>query len=166
MAAAMRTVRRKLADSRLARRLGVGTVIIGALILPCSSGAETVTYDLTGRWTSAHYKFVLDIAKCGEAWCGIKINVDQSCGALALRLRHVAKAGDTVMLVGRLDLQPDIKPYEVSISFLNANNASPVEVQMLGDPNEAPSFLTRTIPFYDRLARNGDAQCKPEPKTS
>ncbi len=134
--------------------------------MPVAAEAQSITYDLTGRWTSAKHKFVLDIVKCGETWCGVKINADQSCGEVALRLRHVAKAGATVMLVGRLDLQPEIEPYEVSVTFDNANNANPTEVQMLGDPNVTPSLLTRTIQFYDLLARSGDAQCKAVAKTS
>ena len=150
----------------IAKTLPVMAVLMAVVSMPVAAETQSITYDLTGRWTSANHKYVLDIVKCGEDWCGVKINADQSCGAIALRLSHVAKAGTIVMLNGRLDLQPEIEPYEVSISFDNANNANPTQIQMLGDPNEAPSLMTRTIRFYDLLARSGEAQCKAESKTS
>lgn len=124
-----------------------------------------MTYDLGGRWTSDRLHYVLDIGKCGEEWCGVRLNPDQSCGAIVLRLKHIAKAGTMVGLAGHLDLGPEVESYEVSVFFDNSGNVSPDKLQIQGNPKVAPSLLTRTIKFYDLLARTGDAICKADPKT-
>lgn len=125
-----------------------------------------MTYDLGGRWTSDRLHYVIDIGKCGEEWCGVRLSGDGSCGAIVLSLRIPAEPNGPTMLVGDLDVQPEVKPYKVSVTFETAGDGKPIRIEMLGDPDEAPSYMTRTIKFYDQLARTGDATCKAEPKTS
>lgn len=146
--------------------LSIAALFIGLTALPSIASAETETYDLGGRWTSDRLHYVLDIAKCGEEWCGVRVGGDESCGAVALRLRWDGEEKAPIRFIGHLDLQPEIKPYEVSVTLDPAGSAKPTRIEMLGDTDEAPSFMTRTIPFYESLVRGGDAKCKTEPKTS
>lgn len=134
--------------------------------LSIASSAQTVTYDLGGRWTSDRLHYVIDIGKCGEEWCGVRLNDDEICGATVLRLRLPAETNGLAKLTGTLDLRPEVTPYKVSVTFETVGDVKPIRIEMLGDPDEAPSFMTRTIKFYDQLARTGDATCKAEPKTS
>lgn len=127
-----------------------------------------MTYDLGGRWTSGRLHYALDIARCGDGWCGVRLNADASCGAVVLRLQQMATAGagSSVTLSGHLDLQPDFEPYAVSIVLDATGNAAPETLSLLGNPSVAPSLFTRTLAFSDLLVRSGPAICKAEPKTS
>ncbi len=131
--------------------------------------AQSDSYDLSGRWTSASFHYVVDIGKCGTGWCGVRVNTDQSCGGVALRLAYTKTEESYVLFQGTLDLQPEIEPYQVGVSFESsaaAPVAAPMEVTLLGNPNRAPDVMTRVISLSDRLVRGGDAQCKAEAKTS
>lgn len=146
--------------------LPVATVLMALMVLPAAADDQINTYDLTGRWTSGHYKYAVDIAKCGDEWCGVRLKNDQSCGAVVLRLTPMTTPNSPAMLTGTLDLQPEVENYKVSVTFDRASDGKPSSLHMLGDPDVAPSFMTRTIKFYDLLARSGEAVCKAEPKTS
>lgn len=122
--------------------------------------------DLSGRWTSQRHGYVLDVTRCGAEWCGIKLNPDQSCGALALRLAPVSSTDGLRGLVGSLILEPTVRSYKISASASPAGAMRPNEIRLLGNPNAPPQPMTRTILFQDTLVRGPEATCTAESKPS
>lgn len=151
---------------RLASSLAI---FIGVLSASPTARAQSDIYDLSGRWTSKSFHYVVDIGKCGTEWCGVRVNTDQSCGGVVLRIAYLKSQEPYVLFQGTLDLQPEIEPYHVVVSLESLAAApvtAPTEVTLLGNPNRAPDVMTRVISLSDRLVRGGDAQCKAEPKMS
>src|SRR5262245_1516819 len=58
-----------------------------------AASAPITPDDLNGRWVSAERGLTLDVARCGEGWCGVEVKADASCGRTQLR---VGGAEDTV----------------------------------------------------------------------
>ena len=127
--------------------------------------AESVKPDLSGRWTSATGNYVLDITRCGDDWCGVKLKTDQSCGALALRLAARPDATDPHRLGGTLNLDPAVQLYQVTATVTPRDAARPSELRLSGTPDTS-GLPTRVIPFSDRLVRGPDATCRRDSKVS
>lgn len=154
-----------------------GTLIFRAVALGASSltlyatdvvhplRAQTPNPDLSGRWTSARGSYVLDIARCGDEWCGVKLKADQSCGPLALRLSARPDAGNPHQLGGTLDLDPAVQRYQVTATSMPLDAAHPAELRLSGTPNTS-GVPTRVIPFIDQLVRGPDATCRHDGKVS
>ena len=128
--------------------------------------AQMPSKDLSGRWTSQRHGYVLDVTRCGAEWCGIKLKPDQSCGALALRLTSTPSTDGLRGLVGSLILEPTVRTYKISASTSPAGAMRPNEIHLLGNPNDPPQLLTRTILFQDTLVRGPEANCTAESKPS
>lgn len=122
--------------------------------------------DLAGRWTSQRHGYVLDITRCGGDWCGVKLNTDQTCGPLAMRLTNGASATERQGLVGTLALEPAVSTYKVRAHPKPADAVRPTEIHLLGNPDELPQPITRLIQFSDTLARGPEPMCKAEGKLS
>ena len=128
--------------------------------------AQTPAWDLSGRWTSQRHGYVLDVTRCGAEWCGIKLNADQSCGALALHLALGLAAGEQRGLIGTLNLEPIVQTYKVSATVAPFGATRPTELRLLGNPNMPPQPMSRMIPFQDSLVRGPEATCRTDGKLS
>ena len=142
------------------------------IVALCATGgadplsAQTTTKpDLSGRWTSAKGTYVLDITRCGEGWCGIRLKPDQTCGALALRLSARAEATSPHRLEGTLNLEPAMQNYRVTATAKPLDAARPTELHVFGAP-ETSGLPTRIIPFVDQLVRGPEAICRHDNKVS
>lgn len=154
---------RRIAKRTASNGLVIVVVLMAALAVPLATSAQSFTYDLSGRWTSAALGYALDVGQCGEEWCGVRLKADQSCGAMVLRLQQKSQVGAFVMLTGHLDLGPEIKPYELTVIVDNTGGASPAELKLMGNPDAPPPMLSMHVEFDDKIARSGDAQCKIDP---
>lgn len=151
----------------------VRSTILGVMIVAlCAADgapdalAQTPSEDLSGRWSSQKLGLVLDVSRCGAEWCGVKLNLDQSCGALALRLAPASPTGKRGELVGTLNLGDGVQAYKVSVTTMPDGAARPTEIRVLGNPNTPPQPMTRMIMFQDRLVRGSDAVCRFDGKLS
>jgi hypothetical protein len=127
--------------------------------------------DFKGRWVSERSKLTLDIAPCGDGFCGV-IVVDNTCGHTALRISErgvgkgvIARPPGYVILEGQLELAAGAKPYGVQAS-LSRNEAGAERLFIAGHSGGAFSPMRRMYDYRDLMARAGEATCAPAPKTS
>ena len=131
--------------------------------------AEVKPEQIAGRWSGATYgmksgaRITLDIVACGSAWCGIKVEPDDKCGATALKLDSVQPLGgpqsDSLQFNGTLELMPGTEPYMVQAWLLSANEKHPLMIQISGDTGGVYREYRRSFPFEARLVRVQDAVC-------
>ena len=150
------------------RTLSLGAVIVALSVAGGALGvnAQTPSEDLSGRWTSQRHGYVLDVTRCGAEWCGIKLNSDQSCGALALRLAPASSMDEPRGFIGTLNLEANVQTYKVSATGTPIDATRPTEIHLLGNPNMPPQPMTRMIQFQDMLVRGLEATCSAERKLS
>jgi hypothetical protein len=142
-------------------------VALCATAVPNSLFAQGTAEDLSGRWTSQRHSYVLDISRCGPEWCGIKLNADRSCGAVALRLAPVAAAEPLAgRFTGTLILDPAARTYKVRAAPGPDGASRPQEIHLSGNPDFVPTIFTRSIPFQDLLVRASEPTCRTERKVS
>jgi hypothetical protein len=144
------------------------------------AAAEVTTSDLTGRWSSlaglgdrcdgAGCRLTYDLAPCGEAWCGIEVKDDRTCGRVAFQLNPGTSKQSWVEFLGSYERAEGTEPYRVKASLYARWALEPPAKQLVlsivgtTDGNFAP--FRRSYPLHLVLARVGDAVCRAQPKVS
>ena len=136
-----------------------------AIVATGPLAAEATGPDLSGRWTSSRKDYALDITRCGDDWCGVKLKPDGACGALALRLAARPDPASPNRLAGTLNLDPAAQVYRVGATAMPLEAGRPTELRLSGAP-ETSGLPTRVIPFYDVLVRGAEATCRHDGKVS
>jgi hypothetical protein len=131
--------------------------------------ADVKPEQIAGRWSGATYgmksgaRITLDIVACGSAWCGIKVEADDKCGATALKLDSVQPLGgpqsDSLQFNGTLELMPGTEPYTVQAWLIPRPDNGVLALQITGDTGGEYRAYRRTFPFEAQLARVKDAVC-------
>lgn len=137
-----------------------------AALGPAPAHATDWKADISGRWTSQKFGYVIDITRCGTEWCGIRLKADLACGALALRLSPVSTGGDQGRLNGTLTLDPAAQTYKVGATPEGPAGERPAKLFLAGNPDAPPHPLSRMILFQDSLVRGPEASCLAEGKVS
>ena len=135
---------------------------IALLIAFCALGFDVVrgeelgTPGIEGRWENAKQDFVLDVARCGERYCGRIVTSGDQCAQTVLTVSPKAASAQVSQPVfeGELTLPGRGHPYKARVTLTAAG-----KMQILGDDVE-PSFVRRSFPFHALLARVGDARCR------
>ena len=145
--------------------------------------AEVKTTDVLGRWhndqiwmlargaedcSGGKCSLTLDIVACGDSWCGIEVNENNTCGATALRFDAGKLTGmaDGVLFSGKLELARGTEPYVVEAHMQPAGDGTPMQLSMTGDTGGEFRVFRRSFPFNATLARTGEATCKLEKPVS
>ena len=133
--------------------------------------AQVTPADLPGRWVSkaAERELTLDISRCGEGWCGVVVE-DNACGRVALRVAEnpgetIDQPGRPRELVGRLQLAANTDSYGVR-AVLSRNDSGALTLFIAGHSGGPFAAYRRTYDYRNRLVRDGDPVCMPEPKSS
>jgi hypothetical protein len=137
---------------------------------------------LAGRWSGSHYgygrgassgscsaegcKLIYDIVACKEGWCGIAVNNDKTCGAIAVRLAADRKSPEPNTFDGKLELVKGSADYTVKAWFYADKDSGTVQLRFLGDTGPELLLMRRSFPFEADLARTGDAVCTLDKATS
>jgi hypothetical protein len=138
------------------------------LASPLSAG-ELKPDRIGGRWTGETLgikpkaPLTLDIVACGNAWCGIKVEAGDKCGATALKVEYVKPLGDLqsddLVFEGKLELAPGTEPYTVHAWLLSATDKHPLMIQLRGDTGGEYREYRRSFPLEAWLRREKDAVC-------
>lgn len=132
--------------------------------------------DLNGRWKGQPMGYLdpakvcgakgcdltLDIVRCGEKWCGIKLEKADACGGVALTLTpHQEKdPAVTPVLDGKLELADGTQPYVIEAVLRPGADGKMTQLTMVGDTGPELMIMRRSFPFRAVMARIGDAVCK------
>ncbi len=144
--------------------------------------APTALSDISGRWEGRFRaygarraactgedcnKLTLDVARCGETWCGVVVDKDGGCGVTALRAAGPKAAeADELAFEGTLKLAEGTEPYTVRVSGQAKLDDEPTTLWVIGDTGGELRLFRRSFPFEARLTRQGEPTCKGEAKTS
>jgi hypothetical protein len=120
--------------------------------------------DIAGRWTADKGSLMLDISRCGDGWCGIKVE-GGACGIIALRLEAGRGSDWAVSYRGRLELVPQTAVYLVQAELLPRLADGPLRLNIVG--GAGPAFIyTRVYPYHQLFVRSDKAGCLADQKTS
>jgi len=123
---------------------------------------------IEGRWVAEKRGLVLDLSRCGAAWCGVEVIDGKSCGATMLRLAIAPSSqqkGDG-SLIGRIELAAAGQSYAVEARLLEPREGGPPQLSMFGNRSGRFEPWSRSYPFREMFARAGDATCAAAPKVS
>jgi hypothetical protein len=142
----------------------IAAFCVAAVADPGSGGAGAIE----GRWVAEKRGLVLDVSRCGAAWCGVAVTDGRSCGATVLRLAMVppSKEYGDGGLVGRIELAAEGKSYAVQAGFMEPREGEPPRLLMLGNRSARFEPMSRNYPFREMFARAGDAACTSAAKVS
>ncbi len=155
---------------------------------PIAGEAAPVAVNLAGRWTGHQYRFMskrvdiggappkpnsltFDIVACGEAWCGIAVSAEATCGAVALKMARDPKSGRGNAFSGKLELAKGSAPYVIE-AWYSAPNLKAGEgsdnphLHFVGDTGGELLMMRRSFPFQAEMARVGEPVCTLEKATS
>lgn len=147
---------------------------------------------LAGRWKGMRYAYnfrardaekcagrrcelTYDMVACGDAWCGIAVTDDTTCGAIALRLGADAKAARGQVFNGKLELAAGAAPYTVQAWYAAPDGTAAdgttgqrrnAKLRLVGDTGSELLMMRRSFPFQADLQRIADATCTLENATS
>ncbi len=137
--------------------------------------------DIGGRWTGQPMGFldpakvcggkdcelVLDIVRCGDKWCGIRVEKAGVCGGTALLLtpHNVTDPKVTPVFDGSLELADGTQPYTIEASLRPDPTGALTQLTMVGDTGPELMMMRRSFPFRTVMARIGDAVCKTDKPT-
>ena len=146
----------------IAKRAWVRPPHIAVLIAFCALGFDVISAEepgrpgIEGRWENAKQDLVLDVARCGERYCGRIVTSGDQCAQTVLTVSPKAASAQVSQpaFEGELALPGRGHPYKARVSLTAAG-----KMQILGDDVE-PSFVRRSFPFHALLARVGDARCR------
>jgi uncharacterized protein (DUF2147 family) len=149
----------------IAERAWVRRPHIAVLIAFCALGLDVVLAEepgmpgIEGRWENAKQDLVLDVARCGERYCGRIVTSGDQCAQTVLTVSPKAASAQVSQAAfeGELALPDRGRPYKARVTLTAAG-----KMQILGDDVE-PSFVRRSFPFHALLARVGDARCRSNP---
>ena len=147
----------------IAKRAWVRRPHIAVLIAFCALGFDVALGQepgtpgiIEGRWENAKQDLVLDVARCGERYCGRIVRSGDQCAQTVLTVSPKAASAQVSQpaFEGELALPGRGHPYKAKVTLTAAG-----KMQILGDDVE-PSFVRRSFPFHALLARVGDARCR------
>ena len=147
----------------IAKRAWVRRPHIAVLIAFCALGFDVALGQepgtpgiIEGRWENAKQDFVLDVARCGERYCGRIVRSGDQCAQTVLTVSPKAASPQVSQpaFEGELALPGRGHPYKAKVTLTAAG-----KMQILGDDVE-PSFVRRSFPLHALLARVGDARCR------
>ena len=137
--------------------------------------------DLSGRWQGQPMGYLdpakvcgakgcdltLDIVRCADTWCGIKVEDKAKCGSVALKLsvRDDTSVRERPVFRGKLELIDGSQPYVVEVVLRPGVDATAPELSMVGDTGPEFMIMRRSFPFHAVLARTGDPVCKMDKPT-
>jgi hypothetical protein len=147
--------------------------IAGAIVAAfCVAGVANAKDDpsgppeLAGRWVAQSRKLVIDIARCGNGWCGVEVTDGKSCGKTVLRVELSGSDTEEPALRGRLELASETRPYAVQVSYFEPPGGGPVDLFVNGHTGSKFEPWRRNYPFREMLVSTGPAQCPTDPKVS
>ncbi len=122
-----------------------------------SAQGETLS-SIEGRWRgeipkSRPYRIdrvTIDIAPCGDAFCGRAVNHDRSCGPVIYRLSRLPS--------GSLDGEMILPEGTFRVQALRDEDHLTVQALMPGEPM---SRFTRMMPVISHFKFEGPASCRP-----
>ncbi len=139
---------------------------------PLAAGAadtDLKPIQIAGRWMGETYTqtaggaLTLDIVPCGNAWCGVKVEAGDKCGATALKVEFVEpldpQPSDSMQFNGSLELAPGTEPYTVQLWLVPPSESGQLTMQITGDTGGQYRAYRRSFPFESALARVQDAVC-------
>lgn len=123
---------------------------------------------VAGRWLvtsgeSQNDRF--DMARCGTAWCGVSVDKDGKCGAVAFKFAVAAEQGMGVQFAGTFTRAAGTQPYAIGISLYKTRTGSPT-LSVSGHTGESFQVYRRVYPLTMLMSREGDATCTADAKTS
>jgi hypothetical protein len=154
------------------------------------TAAKPTPVNLAGRWTGNHFGYgrvrapapganpaagqtlAYDIVACGDAWCGIAVTDEASCGAVALKLKPDTARNRKNAFSGNLELAKGTAAYVVEAWYQAPDEddadktKSPVHLSFIGDTGTELLLMRRSFPFQAELTRTGDAVCTLEKAVS
>lgn len=153
---------------------------LAAAVTPAASEPVKPS-DLAGRWHNDRIWMIssrspecsgdegcgltLDIVACGTGWCGIEVNKDGGCGAVALKFDGGAvreEANASVTFDGTLELARGTEPYVIKAFMRQGDGTGPLTLSMTGDTGGEFRLFRRTFPFHATLTRTSESHCKLE----
>jgi len=149
-------------------------ILSGLCVLAAAAplAAAVSPASIAGRWQGKSWAqqeqegaLTLDIVRCGEGWCGIKVGSDNSCGATALKIGggRVEPDSDYIAFEGSLQLAPKTEAYVVQVSIFEPDAdegpGKPLKLQITGDTGGQFRAYRRSFPYEAQLVRSGDAVC-------
>jgi hypothetical protein len=133
--------------------------------------------DLAGRWKGQPMGYLdpakvcgakgceltLDIVRCADKWCGIRVEAADKCGSVALSLTPHNVTDPKVrpdVLDGKLELADGTQPYVIEAVLRPDNTGAMTQLTMVGDTGPELMVMRRSFPFRAVMARTGDSVCK------
>lgn len=163
------------------RLMGGASVVLRALAVavmlqltighdrPASAASRPATAapdELAGRWSSSKYGVVLDLSRCGAAWCGVRVE-GTTCGDLAMRLEpDPARMRGQSRFTGTFDRRVGADRHAVQAHLFRPETGGGLSLSLVGEPGQRLQIMRRTFPYQDVLSRIGDAACRSEAGTS
>jgi hypothetical protein len=152
------------------KRPSISLCMAAAALWSAAAGAaEISSMQIAGRWTGnttaqkSKGPLTLDIVACGNAWCGIKVEAGDKCGATALKLDSVKPLGDarsdSLQFDGSLELAEGTEAYVVQAWLIPRKDTGALALQIKGDTGGQFRPYRRLFPFETQLSRVGDAIC-------
>jgi hypothetical protein len=123
---------------------------------------------IAGRWMGDTYtqtaggSLTLDIVPCGNAWCGVKVEAGDKCGATALKVEFVEpldSQSDSLQFNGSLELAQGTEPYTVQLWVVPPGESGQLTMQITGDTGGQYRAYRRSFPFEAQMARIKDSVC-------
>lgn len=135
--------------------------------------------DFGGRWTGYYHSYgavrakcdggpctlTLDVTPCASGWCGVLVNGDGTCGAVAMKVEAAEGRDNYIHFNGHLEIEPKAASYTIQAT-LWSNDSGKRGVEILGDTGKELLMMRRSFPFSAGLSRSGDAVCTTEKATS
>ncbi|MFO1161485.1 MAG: hypothetical protein U1E60_21785 [Reyranellaceae bacterium] len=138
-------------------------VSLGAVLSNTTLAAEGDGMAIEGRWESTRKDLVLDVARCGDGYCGQLVKPDKGCDrtVLTVALKTTSPDLNWVQFSGDLALPNAGRiNYKVRVSLTMATDAKPASMLIVGDRVD-PDPMRRSFPYRSILARIGEATCRP-----
>ncbi|QQR37244.1 hypothetical protein JI749_06430 [Devosia oryziradicis] len=149
----------------MARNHVVATLALGLALGLCGNAAQAATEQYYGRWTVSdeepaysskgiRYK-TIDVAPCGEDFCGISVGEDNSCGEVLFRFLTTHAADE--LLVGHGRWGNAKKKLEM---YYGDDSEAPYMFVALGSDDMDLSGREGSIPtFQASYERQGEVAC-------
>ena len=149
----------------MARNHVVATRALGLTLGLCGNAAQAATEQYYGRWTVSdeepaysskgiRYK-TIDVAPCGEDFCGISVGEDNSCGEVLFRFLTTHAADE--LLVGHGRWGNAKKKLEM---YYGDDSEAPYMFVALGSDDMDLSGREGSIPtFQASYERQGEVAC-------
>ena len=102
----------------------------------------------------------LAIARCGEDWCGVRVDANGGCGIQILRLTALRRRDAVETFRGELTLAEGSSPYFLHAWIRRIGTDGPIELRLTGDSGGGLKIMRRTFSFTATLAKAGELSCR------